>query len=33
MIEELPPEMKMKYEEAKELIMSSDDIKIYSHMK
>ncbi len=31
MIEELPPEMKRKYEEAKELILSSDDIKIYSH--
>lgn len=27
----LPPEMKEKYEKAKELIENSDDIKIYSH--
>lgn len=31
MIETLPPDMKKKYEEAKELIESSEDIKIYSH--
>ncbi len=31
MIKTLPPEMKKKYEEAKELIESSEDIKIYSH--
>lgn len=27
----LPPEMKEKYQEAKELILNSEDIKIYSH--
>ena len=31
MTETLPLEMKRKYEEAKELIETSDDIKIYSH--
>ena len=31
MIETLPPEMKERYEEAKELIENSEDIKIYSH--
>ena len=31
MIETLPPEMKKRYEEAKELIENSEDIKIYSH--
>ncbi len=31
MIETLPPEMKKRYGEAKELILSSNDIKIYSH--
>ncbi|WP_297980164.1 single-stranded-DNA-specific exonuclease RecJ [uncultured Methanobrevibacter sp.] len=31
MIETLPPEMKEKYEQARKLIESSEDIKIYSH--
>ena len=31
MTDTLPPEMKKRYEEAKELIESSKDIKIYSH--
>ena len=31
MIETIPPEMKERYEKAKELIENSDNIKIYSH--
>lgn len=31
MTENLPPEMKIRYEKAKELIENSEDIKIYSH--
>lgn len=31
MTDTLPPEMKKRYEEAKELIENSEDIKIYSH--
>ena len=31
MTKALPPEMKEKYEKAKELIENSEDIKIYSH--
>ena len=31
MTDTLPPEMKERYEKAKELIENSEDIKIYSH--